>query len=215
MASFDQNQLAIQSAFIDRIRARLTQTMINVMAENVFVNTVYSNNRLGQANFVLNNLDDHVDRYSFGVTINSTIQTAYITNRDLNSGDPDEGIQAGIDAITDNDIDFVLAGLVNAFGNINAQDVLNSRKPQNLEAKDITATSVNIVWDRVPGHNSYKQRWRQKGTSTWTNGTSAQNAEIKDITSLTTATTYEAQVSTVYNTSNESNWSDILEFITT
>lgn len=214
MASFDEHQLATQSAFVNRIRARLTQTMISIMGEEVFVDTVYSINRLTEANSVLNNLDDHVDRYSFGVSVNSTIQTSYTTTRDANSGDLDGGIQAGINAVTDNDIDFVIASVVNAFGNVNVENIKDSRTPQNVQAKDILATSVNVVWDRVPNHDSYKQRWREKGTSTWTNGTSAQNAEIKDITSLVTPTIYEVQVSTVYNTSSESNWSQILEFTT-
>ena len=214
MASLDQYELGTATRWINRIRARLSAAMIAIRSEEIFKGTAYSINRIAEANSVLNDIDNHVRRYALAVALDPSIEAAYMAARDASGGAVTQAdIELGIDAIADANIDSEISSLINAFANVNAFDVLDSRKPQNLEVKDITGSSVNIIWDRVPSHDSYKQRWRQKGTSTWTNGTSAQNFEIKDITALSAATTYEVQVSTVYS-GGESNWSDILEFTT-
>ena len=214
MSSLDQHELGTAVRWINRIRARLSQVMIFVMSEEIFPGSAYSINRIAEANSVLNDIDNHVRRYAIAVAIDPSIEAAYIAARDASGGAVTlADIEAGIDAIADANIDAELSSLVNAFANVTELDIDNARKPQNLQEKDLTATTVNIVWDRVPSNSSYNQRWRVKGTSAWSNGTSAQDTEIKDITGLTASTIYEVQVSTTYS-GGDSNFSDILEFTT-
>ncbi len=215
MASFDQYELGTATKWKNRIRPRLMQAMLNVKAEEVFVNTAFSINRMAHAGQVINNLDDFVGRYSLSIAIDPSIEAAYIAARDaalILDPDLNLAIEAGVDAIADGNIDSEISSLINAFSNITEEDITNSRNIKNLEVKDIASITATLTWEDVSGASSYNTRHRVKGVSVWTAGGPA--ASEQPLTGLTASTIYEVQVQTVYS-GGTSNWSEIIEFTTT
>jgi len=84
--------------------------------------------------------------------------------------------------------------------------------PTGLSAINITSLSATLNWNAVTGTTSYNIRYRQTGTSTWTNATSA--SPSVDISGLAPLTTYEFQVQTVCSGGTTSSFSSSSTFAT-
>lgn len=86
--------------------------------------------------------------------------------------------------------------------------------PANLSVTTITASSVKLTWNGVPGAEGYKVRYKLAGTSEWTNVNAPANS--KTIGSLLPGTKYTWQVRTICQTSPNvlSDWSHKQTFTT-
>ncbi|HKR04841.1 MAG TPA: T9SS type A sorting domain-containing protein [Bacteroidia bacterium] len=83
--------------------------------------------------------------------------------------------------------------------------------PSGLNATSVTASSATLNWGAVASATSYNIHYRQTGTTTWTNTTSATTS--KAISGLAGSTQYEFQVQAVCNTGS-GNYSSSVNFTT-
>jgi hypothetical protein len=85
--------------------------------------------------------------------------------------------------------------------------------PTNLGTQDLAATSVTLTWeDSNASYSSFNIRYRESGTTSWTQATSTTTS--KAINGLTSSTDYEFQVETVCSSTCSSGYSDSAAFTT-
>ncbi|WP_338759356.1 GEVED domain-containing protein [Bernardetia sp. ABR2-2B] len=85
--------------------------------------------------------------------------------------------------------------------------------PSGLNSSNIANTTATLSWNAVSGAVSYDARFRQSGTSTWTN-LNGNTSTSRNITGLTADTNYEFQVRTNCSASS-SAYSSSATFTTT
>ncbi|MFP2997826.1 reprolysin-like metallopeptidase [Spongiivirga sp. MCCC 1A20706] len=100
------------------------------------------------------------------------------------------------------DADFSIEGEVNCV----------ATTPTNVAASNITSSTATITWDQILGA-SFDVRYRQTGTTAWTDQTVSDNTI--SISGLTEETSYEVQVRSTCSDNGPSDYSASINFTTT
>ena len=88
-------------------------------------------------------------------------------------------------------------------------------KPMNVTVTDVTTTNATVSWTGSDNASSYNVQYMLSSENNWENATmlTATDATI-DLTGLQPSSTYQVRVQTVCSDYTETNWSNVVNFLT-